>query len=199
MTLSEDAQQKTTLRLGRCYQVTVMSRRRSLWQPGALFHASHRYPRKPNAARIDRLTGILRNGLLAPASCRDGSVCSDLNISMVGSAVPYDSLIFLHRFGPKSPIYTICDPGRFMVFVDPATPVLTPKSMGQNWVVLCQDEVYVKDRIPLQSLTGVIVHPADADSVMNDCLADFQRLAIPLYDADGRILWQRDGSPSISF
>ncbi len=77
-----------------------------------------------------------------------------------------------------------------MVFVDPATPSLTPESMGQNWCVLCQDEVYVKDRVPVESLIAVIVHPVDADSVMNDCLADLGRFAIPLYDSEGRVLWQ---------
>jgi hypothetical protein len=162
----------------------------SLWHLGALFHVSSRHPRKRNAAKIDRLASILSNGLLAPASCPDGSVCSDLNIVVTGSAIPYDHLVFLHRFGPESAIYTMCDPGRFMVFVDPAIPSLTPESMGQNWCVLCQDEVYVKDRVPVESLIGVIVHPVDADSVMNDCLADLRRAAIPLYDSEGRVLWQ---------
>ena len=161
-----------------------------LWHCGALFHASYRYPRKRKAARIDRLAGILRNGLLAPAFNRDSSVCSDLNIVMTGSAVAYDSLVFLHRFGPRSAIYTMCDPGRFMVFIDPAFPVLTPESMGENWIVLCQDEVYVRDRVPVESLIGVIVHPADAGPVMTDCLADLRRLCIPLYDSDGNVLWK---------
>ena len=76
------------------------------------------------------------------------------------------------------------------MFVDSAIPALTPESMGQNWCVLCQDEVYMKDRVPAESLIGVIVHPADADSVMNDCLADLRRTAIPLYDSEGRALWQ---------
>jgi hypothetical protein len=169
---------------------TAGKSRTALWHCGALFHASYRYPRKRNAARIDRLAGILRNGLLAPAFNRDSSVCSDLNIVMTGSAVPYDSLVFLHRFGPQSAIYTMCDPGRFMVFIDPAFPVLTPESMGENWIVLCQDEVYVRDRVPVQSLIGVIVHPADAGPVITDCLADLRRLCIPLYDSDGNVLWK---------
>ncbi len=162
----------------------------SLWHFGSLFHVSYRHPRKRNVAKLDRLASILCNGLLAPAFCRDGSVCSDLNIVVTGSAIPYDRLVFLHRFGPQSAIYTVCDPGRFMVFVDPAIPSLTPESMGRNWCVLCQDEVYVKDRVPVESLIGVIVHPVDADSVMNDCLADLRRVAIPLYDSEGRVLWQ---------
>jgi hypothetical protein len=162
----------------------------SLWQAGALFHVTTRYPRKRRAARVDRLAGILRNGLLAPASCADGSVFSDLNLVVTGTAVPYDSLIFLHRFGPESYLYTIAGPGRFSVFVDPAIPVMTPEAMGDSWVLLCQDEVYVRHRIPPEHLIGVAVHPADADSVVGDLIADFRRLGIPLHDYDGNVLWE---------
>jgi hypothetical protein len=132
----------------------------------------------------------LRNGLLAPAACPDGSVCSDLNIVVTGGALPYDRLVFLHRFGPQSAIYTVCEQGRFTVLVDPTTPVLTPESMGENWCLLCEDEVYVKDRVPIESLIGVIVHPGDADSVMTDCLAELLRLRIPLCESDGQIQWR---------
>jgi hypothetical protein len=139
---------------------------------------------------VDRLAGILRNGLLAPAACRDGSVCSDLQLVVTGTALPYDSLVFLHQFGPESAIYTLSEPGRFTVFVDPALPVMTPESMGAVWVVLCQDEVYVRGRIAPEDLTGVAVHPADADSVVRDLLADIRRLGIPLYDTEGNVLWE---------
>ena len=104
--------------------------------------------------------------------------------------VPYESLVFLHRSGPQSFIYTISDPGRFSVFVNPAIPVLTPEAMGPNWVVLCQDEVYVRDRVAPEDLTAVAVHPADADSVLADFIADFRRLGIPLYDYDANVLWE---------
>jgi hypothetical protein len=164
--------------------------RPSLWHPGALFHVCTRYPRRPRAARVDRLAGILRNGLLAPACCPDGSVCSDLNLVVRGTAVPYDGLVFLHRFGPESFIYTLDEPGRFSVFVDPAIPVLTQESMGAGWIVLCQDEVYVRGRVAPEDLTGVAVHHADADSVLSEFIADFRRLGIPLYDYGGNVLWE---------
>jgi hypothetical protein len=166
------------------------ARRPSPWHLGALFHAATRYPRKRKAARVDRLAGILRNGLLAPARCPDGSVCSDLNLVVTGTPVPYDSLVFLHRFGPESYIYTMSEPGRFSVFVNPAIPVMTPETMGDCWVMLCQDEVYVRDRVAPEELTGVAVHPADADSVLADFIDDFRRLGIPLYDTDGNIRWE---------
>jgi len=139
---------------------------------------------------VDRLAGILRNGLIAPACCPDGSVCSDLHLVVIGTDVPYDSLIFLHRFGPNSYLYLPGLPGRFAVFVDPAMPVLTPQDMGTRWVVLCRDEMYVRDHIPPEKVIGVAIHRADADSVMQDLLADFQRLGIPLYDFEGNPLWQ---------
>lgn len=164
--------------------------RTGLWHSGALFHVSTRYPRKPRLAGVDRLAGILRNGLLAPASCQDGSVRSDLNLVVTGTAVPYDRLVFLHRFGPQSYIYTVDGPGRFAVFVDPAFVVLTPEAMGDHWVVLCQDEVYVQDRIAPEHLTRVAVHSADAESVRSELVADFQRLGIPVYDFDGNVVWQ---------
>jgi hypothetical protein len=161
----------------------------SPWRSGNLFHVSSRYPRRPDALRVDRLAGILRLGLIAPASCQDGSVCSDLRLVVNGTAVPYDSLVFLHRFGLRSGLYTLCEPGRFMVFVDPAIPVLAPEDMGDPWVMLCQDEVYVRGRVPPESLTGVVVHPGDADAVMSDLIADFRRLGIPLYDVAGNVLF----------
>jgi hypothetical protein len=168
----------------------AVTNRSPLWNTGDLFHVSTRYPRNPNATRVDRLAGILRNGLVAPACCQDGSVCSDLHLVVIGTDVPYDSLIFLHRFGPNSSLYRPDKPGRFAVFVDPAMPVLTPADMGTRWVVLCRDEMYVRDRIPLEKMIGVAVHRADADSVMKDLLVDFQRLRIPLYDLEGDPLWQ---------
>jgi hypothetical protein len=164
--------------------------RAELWHSGDLFHVSARYPPNPEVARVDRLAGILRNGLLAPASCQDGSVGSDLRLVVTGTAVRYDRLVFLHRFGPESSIYTLVGPGRFVVFVDPAISVLTPEAMGDNWVVLCQDEVYVQDRIAPEHLIRVTVHRADADSVISDLMADFRSLGIPLLDHDGNVLWQ---------
>lgn len=163
-------------------------KRAVLLHAGDLFHVATRYPRKPKMAKVDRLAGILRKGLIAPACCEDGSAYSDLNIVTIGAAMPYDSLVFLHRCGPESSLYTIIEPGRFMVFVDPAIPVLTPQDMGRNWAILCRDEVYVRDRIAPENLTGVAVHPADGDSVMNDLTADFRRAGIPLYDYYGNVL-----------
>ena len=170
-------------------ELRARERLRDLWKPGDLFHAFSRYPRRPGAKKVDRLAGVLRKGIVAPASCDDGSVSSDLNLVVTGSSVPYDSVVFLHRFGPQSGIYTIFEPGRVAVFVDPQTPVLTPEDMGSAWVVMSQDEVYVRDRIAVECLIGIAVHPADADSVRDEYLSDLERLGIPLYLDDGTVVW----------
>jgi hypothetical protein len=167
----------------------AQKRLRKLWQLGDLFHATNRYPRRREHPRIDRLAGILRSGLVAPSACQDGTVCCDLSIVYHDAPVPYDSLVFLHRFGEQSWLYTICEPGRFFVFVDPALPVMTQEAMGENWVILCQDEVYVRERVPLESLIGIVVHPDDAEAIKSEFLDDFRRLALPLYDYKGEVVW----------
>jgi hypothetical protein len=145
-----------------------MKQRTDLWQMGTLFHVTNRYPRKPNVPRVDRLSGILKRGLIAPACCPEGLVSSDLNITVTGVSVPYDSLVFLHQFGEPSFLYTMCERDRFTIFVDPVFPVLTWDDMGPHWPVLSQDEVYVRERVPPENLTGVAIH---------------------LYDYQGNILW----------
>ena len=102
-----------------------------LWQPGALFHNSWRYPRKDGVPMVDRLAGILQRGIVAPGACDDGSVFSDLNIVVSGPSASYDSLVFLRRFDERSWLYTNSEPGRFTVFVDPTLEVLTPADMGE--------------------------------------------------------------------
>ncbi|MCI0696052.1 hypothetical protein L0337_29135 [candidate division KSB1 bacterium] len=165
------------------------SRIRPLWQPGDLFHNFSRFPERRDMRRVDRLARILANGLIAPASCDDGSVRSDLNIVVIGAPVPYDSLVFLHRFGPKSGIYLLSRPGRFTVLVEPGFPVLTPQDMGPNWVVTCRDEVYVRDKIAPQYLSGLVVHPADVNGVLRDFLPNLRALGMPVYLMDGTVVW----------
>ena len=170
-------------------ELRARKRLRDLWQPGDLFHVFSRYPRRRGAKKMDRLAGILNHGLLAPAACNDGSVVCDLQIVVTGSSVPYDSVIFLHRFGPDSHIYTMIDPGRIAVFVDPTTPVLTPEDMGPHWAILSGDEVYVRDRVAVERLIGFVVHSADAESVLDKHRSDFDRLGIPLYLCGGTAVW----------
>ncbi len=162
---------------------------RKLWHMGALFHNAYRFPRKRTAPRIDRLAGILKMGLLAPAAARDASVYSDLNIVFEGSKIGYDRLVFLHRYDERSYLYTMSEPGRFTVFIDPELPVITQEDMGENWCVLCQDEVYVRDRIALDKVLGVLVNSADAESILQELSDEFRRAQIPLYNDECKVLW----------
>lgn len=153
-----------------------------------MFHVFTRYPRKQTAPRIDRLMAILRNGLVAP-SRSPGEVVSDLNLTVLGCEPVYEDFIFLHRYGPNSWLYTMSEPGRFAVFIDPRFPVLTPEQMGDAWPELCQDEVYVQGSVPADCFLAVAVHPADVDSVVAAVQSELERLALPLYDYEGRVLW----------
>jgi hypothetical protein len=162
---------------------------RKLWQLGDLFHVVTRYPRKKTVTPVDRLSAILQSGIVAPGYCDDGTVISDLNLTVLHCEPPYETLVFLHRFGPQSWLYTICEPGRFAVFVDPTFAVMTTDEMGDYWPILCQDEVYVRNCVPVDHLIGVAIHPDDTESVLTEFLPEFQRLAIPLYNYNGNVLW----------
>jgi hypothetical protein len=164
-------------------------KRKGLWQSGDLFHIFSRYPRQPRARKVDRLAHILHKGLVAPAADDEGLVCSDVRLVVIGSSVPYDRLVFLHRFGPRSGLYTMAEPGRCAVFIDPAIAVLTPAEMGAHWVVLCQDEVYVRDRIAVEQCIGLAVHPTDVETIMQEFLPTLQRLGLPLFLYDGTPVW----------
>ncbi|MGH7597222.1 MAG: hypothetical protein ACREOI_12775 [bacterium] len=167
------------------------SRVGQLWQPGDLFHNFSRFPQRRDIPRVDRLARILANGLVAPASCDDGSVRSDLNIVVIGAPVPYDSLVFLHQFGPKSGLYLWSRPGHFTVLVEPSVPFLTPQDMGKHWMVACRDEVYVRDKIAPQYLSGLVIDPADVDVVLKKFLPKLKALGIPVYLMDGTVIWPR--------
>lgn len=162
---------------------------RALWQAGDLFHVTSRFPDDATEPRVDRLAGILKRGLVAPARCDQGTVRRNIRITIEGAAIPYDSLVFLHRMCDWSRLYTRSEPGRFTVIVDPAHPVLTLQEMGPAWMLLCPDEVYVRDQISAEELVGLVVDVADAEAVLGEFLDDLRRLALPLYDIRGRVLW----------
>src|SRR5207253_2480424 len=105
--------------LDRPLEARVRQKVRTLWQLGDLVHITTRFPRKSKRPAVDRLAGILKLGILAPACCQDGSVRSDLHLTVTGTTVPYDRLVFLHRFGQQSYLYTHCEPARFALFIDP--------------------------------------------------------------------------------
>lgn len=99
------AQSKSIANQASANEALARARVKKLWQIGELFHNFARFSQRPEMKKVDRLTRILENGLVAPASCDDGTVRSDLNIVVMGAPVPYDSLVFLHRFREISGLY----------------------------------------------------------------------------------------------
>ena len=159
-----------------------------LWQMGALFHNTARFSQRRDRPQVDRLASILRQGLVAPAASTDGAAFSDLNIVAEGFAEAYDKLVFLHRYGEQSWLYTFSLPGHLTVFLDPATPVITPADLAPRWVKLSQDEVYVREHVPLERFIGMAVHPDDAEAILAEFRLEFERLNLPLYLHDGKTL-----------
>ena len=170
-------------------ETLARARVKKLWQTGELFHNFARSSHRPELKKVDRLARILANGLVAPASCEDGSVRSDLNITVIGAPVPYDSLVFLHRFGPRSGLYLWSRPEHFTVLVEPSVPFLTPQDMGKSWAVMSGDEVYVRDRIAPERLSGLVVDHADVEEVMKNFLPMLRALGMPVYLMQGTVLW----------
>lgn len=173
-------------------EALARARVKKLWRTGELFHNFARYSHRPEMKKVDRLARILESGLVAPASCNDGTVRSDLNITVIGAPVPYDSLVFLHRFREISGLYLWSRPEHFTVLVEPNVPFLTPQDMGKHWAMLSQDEVYVRDRIAPEQLRGLVVDHADVEEVLKKFLPRLRALSMPVYLMDGTALWPSD-------
>jgi hypothetical protein len=189
------AQSKSVATQQPANEILARSRVKKLWQAGELFHNFARFSHRPEMKKVDRLALILENGLVAPASCNDGTVRSDLNINVIGAPVPYDSLVFLHRFKEISGLYLWSRPDHFTVLVEQSVPFLTPKDMGKHWAMLSQDEVYVRDRIAPEHLSGLVVDHADVEEVMKKFLPRLQALGMPVYLMDGTVLWPEPQTP----
>jgi len=153
-----------------------------IWQDGTLFHLARRWAELEDGSRLDRLAGILEQGLVAPSYDPNNRILSDINIVVEGSERPYDSVVYLHRFDSGisaryvSPgIDTIC------IFVDPVLPILEPSDMGYAWPILCPDEIYVPGKVDLDRITGVAVSEDMADGVQTEFGPRLTELSIPLY------------------
>lgn len=58
--------------------------------------------------------------------------------------------------------------------------------------MLSQDEVYVRDRIPPEQLSGLVVDHADVEEVMKKFLPRLHALGMPVYLMNGTVLWPLD-------
>jgi len=83
--------------------------------------------------------GHLTERVTSGASWPERFVCSDLQFGGDSAPrFPTNSLVFLHRFGPQSFLYTLGGPDRFSVFVDPGHFCVDTRSHGAGWVVLAR-------------------------------------------------------------
>ena len=159
-----------------------------LFTPGALFFRTERYAREPGHPKIDRLASILEWGICAPST----RIVPNRSMVAMGDdmnlAVPYDSVVFLHQYGPASEIYLLGAPGTLIFVLNPALPFKTREQMGENWPSLAQDEVYVCERVPVEAITAVVADYRDAEAVMDELGEQLAELEIPLFDNYGRCL-----------
>ena len=56
----------------------------------------------------------------------------------------------------------------------------------------CQDEVYVRERVPVRKLITPVVHSADANAVLAEFLPYLELLGLPLYSTDGIVIWPQE-------
>lgn len=166
----------------------VRSRVMQLWKPGNLFFNTSRYSRKKGYEHIDRLAEILRKGLIPPALDMEGTVVSDLNITVIGAKYNYSEVVFLHLFGDNSYLYIPFQDDKLCFFVDPETKFIT-NGADIRWPLLCIDEVYVPRIIEPKELIGIAVAPNTLKDVYNQFHQDFKRLSLPLYDFSGKVFW----------
>jgi len=157
-----------------------------IWTEGTLFHLTSRWPQKYESSRADRLVSILELGLISPGLDPQNPIAiSDINITVEGSHIPYDSVVYLHRFAlPHSIYYLPRHDDTLCFFVDSEIPVWEPKDMGYAWPIICQDEVYVPNQIPRERITGLAISIGAFDIVRSEYGESIAASNIPLYTFD---------------
>ena len=150
-------------------------------EEGTLFHRFRRYV-KTDTERSDRLASVLERGLLAPSHDPD-RVISDLkgNFTAVGTTVPYDSVIFLHRYNSAlSARYLSLDTESVFVILKPGLAVVTPEEMPKPWIVSSRDEVYSLEPIAPGSIDTILLPNPMLEQVSKDMAAQLAARAIRL-------------------
>lgn len=168
-------------------EMLARSRIMELWKPGDLFHNFSRYSWRP--PWTDRLSNILKKGLVPPALDTSGTVVTDCGVDVKGGKYKYDELVFLHRFDSGSEVYIPNRTETISCLINPQTPFLTEKDMGEHWKMLSKDEVYVPRIIKPEELIGFAVDERELEKIFNEFGKDFKQLGLPLYDFKGKIFW----------
>jgi hypothetical protein len=172
----------------------AQSRIKELWQPGDLFYNFFRFPTKGTSPHIDRLPLVFKNGLIPPVYDTQGEVYTDVGIRYPDVPRFYRSLIFLHKFQDGSAKYIPSSwedkiNQRVCFLVSPDIKLLTQEEMGEHWPVWTEDEVYYSGIIKPNKFIGVVVPPYLAFLIKNEFQHELLRLAIPLYDTNGKVYW----------
>jgi hypothetical protein len=158
--------------------------KKELWVEGVLFHRFKRYKETPEDQTVDRLIEILRHGLIAPGCDPSGKVKSDLNISVTGTEIPYDRVVFLHRYSEELSLpYVISnDSHDTFVFIDDRVAYLTPEEIGGSWPVISRDEVYARESISPEKIGAIAVPKPEIEKLS----IEIQDFRVPLYDLAGQ-------------
>jgi hypothetical protein len=158
---------------------------KNLLYEGVLFHKFNRYVQNsPQDQQVDRLKEILENGLVPPGLDATGRVISDLNLEVKGTSIPYDEVVFLHKFDPHVSFpYTFIESGGAVVVLDDEkVDYKSIDHMEAGWPFMSRDEVYVHGKIPAETLGAIAVHGSEIEAVH----AEFNELSLPLYDHEGK-------------
>lgn len=162
-----------------------------IWSEGNIFHVFRRWITKRDGERVDRLSEILKRGLIPPLLDPEDIVTSDLRLEVKGTSRSYNSVVFLHRFDQTSYLYIPRSPDSMCIFIDQEFPVLTIDQMEENWPKLSQDEVYSIDPISPEKFNGLSVSDQLAEEIREEFQDDLLRLSIPLYGFSGNSYWPR--------
>ena len=138
-----------------------------LFTEGTLFHRFRRFI-IIDGNPVDRLPAVLEHGLVAPAKDTLRRVVSDMagRLTVVGTTLPYDSVVFLHRYIPGvSHRYIFNDGKSALVTLEPDVPFKNAKQMGEAWPVMCMDEVYSLDSIPSKKFDSLLLPDSQLENV----------------------------------
>jgi hypothetical protein len=161
-----------------------------IWSEGNIFHAFQRWMTTNKGVKYDRLSEILKQGLLPPSLDNEGRVYSDLRLEVKGLSRPYNSVVFLHRFDPNvSFLYVPHSPKSICIFIDREFPVLTIDQMEEGWPQLSQDEVYSTERIPPEKFIGLAAPKEKIGEINQEFQDELRKFSIPLYDFQGNLFW----------
>ncbi len=158
------------------------------YKTGVLCHSFNRYCSNLSKARIDRLEGILKRGIIAPNYDDSGEVVQNGNNSIIGAKDSCQDVVFVHRFDRYAT--GIFSNGQTVVLIlDEKLEVLDPKDMGPGWLAGSQSEVYVRNFIPPERIKAVIFASGMIEDTVKKHKPRLKELGITVYCSNGECYW----------